>query len=124
MNTNVTIPQNTQSDVMKWTLAIVLLTAGMIGFYYFTDYHIIVRVGGLVLLALVATYIATKTALGQQTLGFLHEAHIEVRKVVWPTREDTMQTTGIVALVVVIVAIFVWLIDMILMQLMRLVTGA
>jgi preprotein translocase subunit SecE len=124
MNTNVTIPQNTQSDVMKWTLAIVLLTAGMIGFYYFTDYHIIVRVGGLVLLALVATYIATKTVLGQQTLGFLHEAHIEVRKVVWPTREDTMQTTGIVALVVVIVAIFVWLIDMILMQLMRLVTGA
>jgi len=124
MNTNATISQNTRSDVMKWTLAIVLLTVGMIGFYYFTDYHIIVRSGGLVLLALVATYIATKTVLGQQTLGFLHEAHIEVRKVVWPTREDTMQTTGIVALVVVIVAIFVWLIDTILMQLMRLVTGA
>jgi preprotein translocase subunit SecE len=124
MNTNVTVPQNTRSDVMKWTLAIVLLTAGMIGFYYFADYHIIVRVGGLVLLALIATYVATKTTLGQQTLSFLHESHIEVRKVVWPTLEDTIQTTGIVALVVVIVAIFVWLIDISLMQLMRLVTGA
>jgi len=124
MNTNVITPQNTKLDVMKWTLAIALLIAGMGGFYYFTDYHIIARVGGLVLLVLLATFITTKTTLGQQTLGFLHESHIEVRKVVWPTREDTMQTTGVVALVVVIVAIFVWLIDILLMQLMRLVTGA
>lgn len=109
---------------MKWAFAAILVAIGMIGFYYFSEHHIIARVGGLVILVAIAAFIALKTVLGQQTLDFLHESHIEVRKVVWPTREDTLQTTGIVALVVVVVAIFVWLIDIILMQLMRLVTGA
>jgi preprotein translocase subunit SecE len=124
MNTNVTIPQNNKSDVTKWTFAIMLVVVGMIGFYYFSEHHIIARVGGLVVLVAIAAFVALKTMVGHQTLSFLHESHIEVRKVVWPTRQDTLQTTGIVALVVVVVAIFVWLIDIILMQLMRLVTGA
>ncbi len=126
MNTNVTIShsQNNSLDIAKWIVAIALITVGMVGFYYFADYHILARAGTLVLLVLIAGFVMANTYKGRQTLVFLHEAHIEVRKVVWPTREDTMQTTGIVSLVVVIVAIFVWLIDISLMQLMRLVTGA
>lgn len=124
MNTNVTTSQDNKLDILKWLFAIALIAAGMVGFYYFSDYHILARASSLVLLVLIATFIMANTNKGRQTLTFLHEAHIEVRKVIWPTREDTIKTTGIVALVVVVVAIFVWIIDMSLMQLMRLVTGA
>ena len=61
---------------------------------------------------IVATVITLQTEKGRQMWSFTQDAQIEVRKVVWPTREETLQTTLIVILMVIFIAIFLWLLDL------------
>src|SRR6185312_11438394 len=83
-------------DALKWLLVVVLLVAGIVANSYFASYATPLRaIGWLVLMALTAL-IAYQTAGGKRTWGFLQDAHIELRKVVWPTRSETVQTTLVV----------------------------
>ena len=59
----------------------------------------------------VAAYFFIKSAQGERFLYFLKETKIELRKVVWPSREETMKTTGMVMIAVIVVAIFLWIVD-------------
>ena len=63
------------------------------------------------------------THLGQSVVGFGREARAEVRKVVWPTRQETVQTTLMVLVAVIIIGIFLWLIDMALVSAVQSLTG-
>ncbi|MBW7862175.1 MAG: preprotein translocase subunit SecE [Rhodocyclaceae bacterium] len=99
------------ADKLKLALALALLGAGLAGFYVLSEQALVLRV--LSVLAGVAAAIAVgwQSELGQRFVVFAREAIVETRKVVWPSRKETFQTTGIVFAFVVVVAIFLWLTD-------------
>jgi len=110
-------------DSMKMWLAVLLLAGGIFAFYYFADQHAVIRVLGMLAVAGVSVFIAAQTDFGRRILGFVSGAKTEVRKVVWPTRAETMQTTLAVIFIVFLVGIFLWLLDMILLWGIQLLTG-
>jgi len=71
----------------------------------------------------VALFVGSQTLVGGRALGFLSDARTEVRKVVWPTRQETLQTALIVFGVVIFMGIVLWLLDMLLLWAVRLLTG-
>ncbi len=110
-------------DTFKLLLAIVVLIGGIVGFYYYEAESQLYRVLGVVFAAGVAIAISSTTTLGQNLVGFGREARMEVRKVVWPTRQETVQTTFMVLVAVIIIGIFLWLIDMLLAEAIQMITG-
>ena len=81
-------------------------------FYLFDDYSLLFRVIGLLVGVGISVAIALQTVKGKEIWGYFRDAQIEVRKVVWPTRQETIQTTLIVIVMVILVAIILWLLDM------------
>ena len=110
-------------DTFKLLLAITVLIAGIVGFYYYEAESQLYRVLGVVFMTGVAIAISSTTNLGQNLIGFGREARMEVRKVVWPTRQETVQTTFMVIVAVIIIGIFLWLIDMLLAEAIQMITG-
>jgi preprotein translocase subunit SecE len=110
-------------DTFKLVVAIGILLAGIGGFYYYADVSLLYRVLGLVGVAIIAVGIALTTNTGHAILSFGREARTEVRKVVWPTRQETVQTTLMVVVAVIILGIFLWLIDMMLLNAVQVLTG-
>ena len=106
-------------DVFKLAISIGLLIAGVIAFYIFADQPLLYRVLGIVAAAIIAAIIALTTARGRSFAGFMQAARTEVRKMVWPTRAETLQTTIVVFIIVVILAIFLWIIDRVLTTLIQ-----
>ena len=105
------------------TVSMLPVAAAIGGFYYFDDQATWIRVIGLLVALLVAGMIALQTQLGKAAWTFRREAVIEMRKVVWPTRKETAQTTMVVLAVVMIVAVLLWLLDMFLAWAVRFLTG-
>lgn len=110
-------------DTFKLLLAIVILILGIVGFYYYEAESTLYRVLGVVFASMVAIAISSTTTMGQNLIGFGREARMEVRKVVWPTRQETVQTTFMVLVAVIIIGIFLWLIDMVLAEIIQMITG-
>jgi preprotein translocase subunit SecE len=98
-------------DAVKWALVVLLIAAGVAGNSYFQSESMLYRVLALVALAIVAALIALQTTKGRSFLELLKEARLEIRKVVWPTRPETTQTTLIVIAFVLIVALMLWAVD-------------
>lgn len=111
------------ADKAKLFLAITLMVIAIGAFYYYSGQPTLVRVLGLLVATGVAVAIAAQTGVGHTTRGFLLDARTEVRKVVWPTRRETMQTTLVVIVVVIVVAILLWLLDMLVLWAVKLLTG-
>ena len=109
-------------DKVKLVVAVAVLGAGIGGFYYFGDESLLMRVLGLLMVAAISLAIAYQTTTGRATWGFVADAQTEVKKVVWPTRKETFQTTGIVFLMVVVVACFLWALDSTLLWLVKMLT--
>ena len=99
-------------DTFKLMTAVLVLIAGVVGFYYFEEESQLLRVLGMLAVVVVAFFIAASSDPGRRALGFVKEARVEVRKVVWPTRQETLQTTIAVLFMVILVAIMLWLFDM------------
>ena len=99
------------ADKLKFMLALLLLAAGVAGFYFLGGQPTILRV--LSVLAGLAAGIAVAwfTEPGQRFFDFSREAVVETKKVVWPSRKETMQTTGIVFAFVLVMAIVLWMTD-------------
>ncbi len=115
--------QESGLDTLKLWSAILLLGAGVFGFYSFDDVSVLYRALGLVGIALASVALAYTTDKGQRAWVFAQDARTELRRVVWPTRTETMQTTLIVLLVVLLVGIFLWLLDMLLQWGFGAITG-
>ncbi len=98
-------------DTAKLVLVIVLLVLGIVGFYYFASYALVYRVIGILIVFGLAAAIVFTTAIGRQAWGFITESKMEVRKVIWPTRQETMQATMLVVAVVFGVALMLGFID-------------
>jgi preprotein translocase subunit SecE len=115
--------QASKLDTFKLASAALILLVAVAAFYYFADYLLLVRVLGLLGAVGVAVAIALTTELGGNVLGFIKDARAELRRVVWPTRQETLQTTLAVVLMVIVVGIFLWLLDMLLFWIVRLLTS-
>lgn len=117
-------PQNgTSYDWLKWFAVAFLLIVGIVANYYYNDQPWPLRLLGWLLLLLVAGVIALQTKQGKQVLTFARESRIELRKVYWPTRQETIQTTLVVGAMVVVLALVLWGIDGLLMWLIGWLTG-
>ncbi len=110
-------------DPAKWVGAFVILLGGVAGFYYWSDESLLLRIIGLLVLTAVALFVALQTGKGRAAWEFVRESHTEVRKVVWPTRKETTQTTLIVIAMVGLVAIILWILDGLLAWLVKLLLG-
>jgi len=110
-------------DNFKLLAAALLVAAGIAGFYLLSEMPAVVRVlavmGGVAAAAAVAWF----TAPGRQFYAFSQESVTEARKVVWPTRKETMQMTGVVAVFVIVMALFLWAVDGTLLWLVKLIMG-
>ncbi|WP_075186045.1 preprotein translocase subunit SecE [Teredinibacter haidensis] len=99
-------------DGLKWLVVAALVLGGAFAnSYYAGDFALLYRVLVLLVLGLFAAYVAVNTAKGSSFWALLKAAQVEVRKVVWPSRQETTQTTLIVSAVVVVTAIILWGLD-------------
>jgi len=110
-------------DIAKLAGAFLLLVGGIFAFYYFADWSSLLRVVGLLVIGAGAAVLAFQTQPGRQLWQFVSDARMEVRKVVWPSRQETIQTTGVVVAMVVVLGIVLWLFDLVLMGILRFLTG-
>jgi preprotein translocase subunit SecE len=115
--------QDSRMDTLKLAVVVALLLAGVAGFYYFADQMLLLRVLGLLAVVGVALAVGLQTVKGRALAGFVSDARNEVRKVVWPTRAETVQTSLAVFAVVIVVGIMLWLFDMFLLWAVRFLTG-
>ncbi|WP_179526615.1 preprotein translocase subunit SecE [Ectopseudomonas composti] len=115
--------QDSRFDLVKWLVVAALVVVGVVGNQYFSAEPVLYRVLGLVVLGAVAAFVAFQTARGQAFAVLLKEARVEIRKVVWPTRQETMQTTLIVVAVVLVMALLLWGLDSLLGWLISLIVG-
>ena len=111
-------------DTIKLVLAVAILVGGVWIFHHFegqwpTYARVLATAGALILGALVAS----QTALGRRFVSFSAKSRDELRKVVWPTRQETMQSTLVILVVVLIVGLMLWIIDSILATVMRWILG-
>jgi preprotein translocase subunit SecE len=110
-------------DTIKLIAAVVLLIGAIIGFYLLENQPLWVRLLELLVVVGGAIFVALQTGPGRQIRNFFAAAQMEVRKVVWPTRQETLQTTLVIFIAVLITSLFLWGVDSILFVLVRLFTG-
>lgn len=122
MSTNIETPSSGMESV-KWLVAIALLAGAVVGNHMFADQSVLLRAIGVVVAIAAGLGIASQTAKGRDFLAFAKEARIEVRKVVWPTRQETTHTTLIVMVATVIMALILWGLDGILFRAVGFLTG-
>lgn len=114
---------NTALDWIKWIVVAALMIAVIGGNFYFGDQSMLVRALAVVFVSLIAVGIALTTARGKYINRLRKEAWVEVRKVVWPTRQETTQTSLVVIGVVLIVALILWGVDSLLGMIVSRIIG-
>ena len=111
------------ADKLKLLVAVLLVIAGVAGFYFFADAPTVVRVLSVIVGVVLAGAVAGMSSPGRQFFRFALDARDEAKKVVWPTRKETIQMTGVVMLFVIVMALFLLAVDGILMWLVKLAMG-
>lgn len=110
-------------DSIRLSASIGLLIAAIAGFYWYEDQAVWIRLLGMLSVIGLAIWIAVQTEPGRNLWRFASQSHVEVRKVVWPTRQETTQTLLLIALVVLVTSLFLWAIDSLLSMLVLYATG-
>ena len=103
------------ADKLRLIVAFLVVLASLGAFYVYEEQSQLYRVLGLIGALSIAAAIALMTEAGRNLRAFLRGSLVEVRKVVWPTRKETTQTTMLVVVVVILVGLFLWLLDMFLL---------
>jgi len=122
MSTKADVQADNKLDTVKWLIFWSLLGAGVVGFYQLPIESTLVRV--LILLTLFggAVFVVSQTAKGRFALKFSRDTQLEVRKVVWPSRKEVIQTTLIVIAMVIVMALMIWIVDRILFWIVQTAT--
>lgn len=115
--------QDSRHDGLKWAVIVTLLVVAVVGNTYFADVAILYRVLGVVALCALAGVLALTTVKGRELAELAKSAKKEIQRVVWPTRPETVQTTAIVLVAVLVVGLMLWLIDTLLSWAMSGVIG-
>jgi len=108
---NTDVPASSLLDRFKLSVVAVLVVCGVYGNSFFSGESVLYRALALCLLAVVAIAIGMTTHRGRVLWDLMRDARAEVRKVVWPTRQETVQTTVAVVLVVVLMSLVLWGLD-------------
>jgi len=103
--------ENHKMDSLKWIVVLLLIVAGIYANGHYSDVAWALRAAAGIVLAAVLVAIVFQTAKGQAAWVFIKGARTELRKVVWPTRQETIQTTMIVVVMVIITALILWGLD-------------
>ena len=103
--------ETNKNDLIKWVLSLVIFVAALFAFYYFDQYPLIYRVLGLLGIVLLDFLILFNTEKVKSLRVFTYDARVELKKVIWSTKTEVIQTTIIVFVVVIIMSILLWLLD-------------
>ncbi|HCM47637.1 preprotein translocase subunit SecE [Colwellia sp. 75C3] len=123
MNASTEEQPSSSFDTVKWGVIFLLLAGAVAGNYVYGEESVLIRAVAVVVMVGVAGLIALQTEKGRNAAIFAKEARTEVRKVVWPTRQEAVQTTGIVLVVTLLMSLLLWGLDSVLFWLVGLVTG-
>ena len=115
--------QPTFVDTAKLALAVLILLAGLVGYYYFANAAVLLRALGVVVALAAGIGVLFTSFQGRLLWKFIQGSRVELRKVVWPTREETIQTTLVVLIFTLIGGIFFWLLDLLLLFLTNKITA-
>ena len=116
-------PGRSGLDTIKLIGAILLIIAGIVAYYWFNTQNQLLRAAYVVIGLVLALLLAWQTRIGRSTWSFISSSRNEVRKMVWPTREETFQTTVAVIVVVLVTAVLMWLLDLFLYWALHGITG-
>ena len=112
MNSKVEDSRSAFTDTLLLLISVIMLLGGIAAYYYYQDLAITpVRVAALIAWTLLASWVAAQSQKGSMFFRFLKEADIERRKVVWPTHQETVQTSLMVIVVVIIISLFLASVD-------------
>ena len=103
--------ENSVADKLKLAIAAALAIAGIAGYYWLAANSILLRILSVVAGFAAGAAVAWMSAPGREFVVFAREALVELKKVVWPTRKETVQTTAAVFAFVVVMAVFLWVSD-------------
>ena len=118
------VTQSPRYDSLLLAAAVLLLVGALASFYYFAgDVNVLLRVLGLLAGTGLALALAYRTEMGRSIWGYIVGARTELRKVVWPSRQETLQATLMIAVVVLITALLLWGLDSLLLWGVKLLTG-
>ncbi len=123
MNASTENQPSTSLDGLKWGIIILLLGGAVAGNYVYGEMSVLIRAVAVVALVVIAGLIAIQTEKGRSAVAFAKESRTEVRKVVWPTRQEAVQTTGIVLLATAFMSILLWGLDSFLFWIVGFITG-
>ncbi len=110
-------------DKLKLVLALACIVGGVVGYYYFAETAQVLRVLMVMAGLVAAAGVAWLSAPGKQFFAFAQESWQEASRVSWPTRKETIQTTGVVFAFVVVMALFLFSVDTTLAWIVKLLTG-
>ena len=123
MSTGSEVATHASLDWLKWLVVVALVSAGVVGNWYYQDQALLYRVLALVVLAALAALMARQTERGRAAWQLMKDARNEIRRVVWPKRPETVQTTGIVLVLVIVFGLILWLLDTVLSWIVSSVIG-
>lgn len=115
--------QSNGLDTLKWIVVIALLVGVVAGNTAYEEQSVLIRAVGAVIGIALAGFVAATTEKGSAFITFAKESRMEVRKVVWPTRQEATQTTLIVLAATVVVSLLLWGLDGIIVRLVSFITG-
>jgi preprotein translocase subunit SecE len=110
-------------DQQKMALAVAIFTVGVVGYYFLDTIGAAAQWGGLLVGVLAGAGIYATTEQFNRFRTFVRESRIELNKVVWPSRQETVQTTAVVIAMVLFVAVFLWLVDWLIYSAVQTVMG-
>jgi preprotein translocase subunit SecE len=110
-------------DSLKWVIVILILAGVVFANYFYGDKSALIRAVGAVVSIVIAGAIAMQTVKGRNAVAFARESRTEIRKVVWPTRQEAIQTTGIVLFATFIMSLVMWGLDSTLFWIVGFITG-
>ena len=110
-------------DTLKMASAVAILLSSVFGFYYFAELSLLIRVLAVIFSVILSLLIFFSTQRGIIFWDFLQGSRVEMRKVVWPTKQETIQTTLTVFVFVLVLGIFFWLLDFLLLYITTSITS-
>jgi preprotein translocase subunit SecE len=110
-------------DTAKLVAAVAILVGGIASFYVFDQYPAAARWVAVLVAVVASIVVALQSAKGRELWQFVQGSRVELRKVVWPTQEETRKMTLVVVVAILIMAIFFWGLDMFLGWITRTLTG-
>ena len=123
MNASTETQPSGSLDSLKWMIVIIILAGIVFANYFYGDESVLIRAVGAVVAVIIAGAIAMQTVKGHNAVAFAKESRTEIRKVVWPTRQEAIQTTGIVLFATFIMSLVLWGLDSTLFWIVGFITG-